>query len=85
MPCHRPQRPVHSTSRPKQRFEDAQFLLEAERTTGVVYLAGYSVEWMLKPLILAIYPRGREGRNVRLISRCKAHGFDLLKMSNWTR
>jgi len=27
----------------KQRFEDAEFLLEAERTTGAIYLAGYSV------------------------------------------
>jgi HEPN domain-containing protein len=37
----------------KQRFEDAQILLEAGRTTGAVYLAGYTVECYLKALILA--------------------------------
>lgn len=37
----------------KQRFEDAQLLLNAERTTGAVYLAGYTVECYLKALILA--------------------------------
>jgi hypothetical protein len=34
-----------------QRFEDAQYLLDGERTTAAIYLAGYSVECMLKALI----------------------------------
>src|SRR5436305_594664 len=37
----------------KQRFDDAQLLLEAGRTTGAVYLAGYTVECYLKALLLA--------------------------------
>ncbi len=36
-----------------QRFEDAEILLNQDRTTGAVYLAGYSVECMLKALILS--------------------------------
>lgn len=36
----------------KQRLEDARLLLQAGRTTGAVYLAGYTVECMLKALIL---------------------------------
>src|SRR5262249_37936875 len=35
------------------RFDDANLLLEAGRTTGAVYLAGYTVECMLKALVLA--------------------------------
>jgi hypothetical protein len=37
----------------KQRYEDAQLLLQAGRTTGAVYLAGYTVECFLKALVLA--------------------------------
>lgn len=37
----------------KQRFDDAQLLLLAGRTTGAVYLAGYTVECFLKALVLA--------------------------------
>lgn len=36
----------------KQRYDDALLLLQLQRTTGAVYLAGYSVECMLKALIL---------------------------------
>lgn len=67
----------------KQRFEDAQFLLENARTTGAVYLAGYSVECMLKALILESVPvasqkelmdqfRGVRGHNIAwLRDRCR--------------
>jgi HEPN domain-containing protein len=37
----------------KQRFDDAQLLLEWQRTTGAVYLAGYTVECVMKALLLA--------------------------------
>lgn len=37
----------------KQRFEDSEHLLAAGRTTGAVYLAGYTVECFIKALILA--------------------------------
>lgn len=39
-----------------QRYDDAALLLEAGRTTGAVYLAGYTVEGMLKALVLAGVP-----------------------------
>jgi len=41
----------------KQRFDDALLLLEMGRTTAAVYLAGYSVECMLKALILSAVPQ----------------------------
>ncbi len=44
--------------RPKQRAEDAELLLKAGRTTGAVYLAGYTVECFLK----ALSPRRRGPR-----------------------
>jgi HEPN domain-containing protein len=71
-------RPFYQSA--KQRFEDAQFLLEAERTTGAVYLAGYSVECMLKALILSITPAGERGEEVGSFRGAKAHDFDWLKM-----
>jgi HEPN domain-containing protein len=37
----------------KQRLDDAILLLDAGRTTGAVYLAGYTVECLLKALVLA--------------------------------
>lgn len=59
----------------KQRYDDAQLLLDAERTTGAVYLAGYTVECYLKALILSGVPprigkqilemfRGRLGHDI---------------------
>ena len=39
----------------KERFEDAELLLSLNRTTGAVYLAGYSVECIIKSLILIIH------------------------------
>lgn len=45
----------------KQRYDDAQLLLAAGRTTGAVYLAGYAVECYLKALVLAsVAPRLRQ-------------------------
>jgi len=35
-----------------QRFDDAVILLDNDRTTGAIYLAGYAVECMLKALLL---------------------------------
>lgn len=37
----------------KQRSDDALLLLEAGLTTGAVFLAGYTIECMLKALVLA--------------------------------
>src|ERR1700676_5446532 len=44
----------------KQRYDDAKLLGEAGRTTGALYLAGCTVECLLKALILAsVAPRVR--------------------------
>ena len=37
----------------KQRSDDAELLLAAGRTTGAIYLAGYTVECFLKALLLS--------------------------------
>src|SRR5437868_14004687 len=45
----------------KQRFDDAELRLGAGRTTGAIYLAGYTVECMLKALVLAsVAPKLRQ-------------------------
>jgi HEPN domain-containing protein len=62
-----------------QRYEDARFLLEAGRTTGAIYLAGYSVECMLKALILAIVPAGGRDSMLASFRGTKAHDYDWLK------
>ena len=53
----------------KQRFDDALLLLDMERTTAAVYLAGYSVECMLKALILSAVPPAQEAE---LLERLRA-------------
>ncbi|HZU35127.1 MAG TPA: HEPN domain-containing protein, partial [Gemmataceae bacterium] len=63
----------------KQRFEDAQFLLDAQRTTGAIYLAGYCVECMLKALILSMLPQGKRAEMLGLFRGSKAHDYDWLK------
>ncbi len=63
----------------KQRFEDARFLLEAERTTGAIYLAGYCVEGMLKALILSMLPGGKRIEMRDSFRGPKAHDYDWLK------
>lgn len=62
----------------KQRFEDARFLMP-ERTTGAVYLAGYSVECMLKALILALVPAKRKVETVAEFRGARAHDYDWLR------
>ena len=61
-----------------QRFEDAEVLLRSKpsRTTGAVYLAGYSVECILKALVLSVTPRGQMDRTEGAITR-GAEGHDL--------
>ncbi len=62
----------------KQRFEDAEFLLDVERTTAAVYLAGYSVECILKALILAVVPRAQEAEILAIFRGARAHDYDWL-------
>src|SRR5580658_4612769 len=62
-----------------QRWEDAEFLLESERTTASVYLAGYCVECMLKALILSQAPK-KEKENVLSKFRVSvAHDYNWLR------
>ena len=63
----------------KQRFEDAEFLLGVDRTTASVYLAGYSVECILKALIMAVVPRAQEAEIVAMFRGARAHDFDWLR------
>lgn len=62
----------------KQRFEDAEFLLDVDRTTAAVYLAGYSVECILKALILATVPRAQESEILAVFRGAQAHHYDWL-------
>jgi HEPN domain-containing protein len=55
----------------KRRFDDALLLLEMERTTTAIYLVGYSVECMLKALILSAVPQIQEGGTLQEVSRRK--------------
>jgi HEPN domain-containing protein len=63
----------------KQRFEDARFLLGAQRTTGAMYLAGYSVECMLKALVLSSVPAATRPQVLASFRGSKGHDFDWLK------
>ena len=62
----------------KQRFDDALLLLEMERTTAAVYLAGYSVECMLKALILSTVPQAQEAEVLSLFRGARAHDYEWL-------
>ena len=73
LPEAREARPYYQTA--KQRFEDARFLLEAERTTGAVYLAGYCVKCMLKALVLSRTPAGRRGEMLANVARSEGTRF----------
>ena len=70
-------RPFYRSS--LQRFEDARFLLEAGRTTGAVYLAGYGVECILKALILSALPAGGRQAMLSQFRGARAHSYDWLR------
>ena len=59
----------------KERFEDAELILGLNRTTAAVYLAGYSVECMIKALILSSVPRSRENEILAMFRGGQAHDF----------
>jgi HEPN domain-containing protein len=63
----------------KQRFEDARFLLVAGRTTGAIYLAGYSVECILKALVLSILPQGQRMEMLGSFRSARGHDYQWLK------
>jgi HEPN domain-containing protein len=63
----------------KQRFADAELLLEAGRTTGAVYLAGYTVECMLKALVLDRVAPGLRQQLLAELHGKKAHDIEWLR------
>jgi len=77
MPQSRPSRLFYRVA--YQRFEEAEILYEAERFTGAVYLAGYSVECMLKALILNSLPGGRRASAEAEFRGSRAHQFEWLR------
>ena len=64
---------------PGQRCEDAEFLLQAGRMLGAVYLAGYCVECLLKALILCQVPAGKREQVREQFRGGKAHDFVWLR------
>ena len=62
----------------KQRFDDALLLLEMERTTAAVYLAGYSVECMFKALILSVVPHVQAEETLGRFRGARAHDYEWL-------
>jgi HEPN domain-containing protein len=62
----------------KQRFDDAQLLLQEGRTTGAVYLAGYTVECFLKSLVLASVAPGLRRQLLAQFRGSRAHEIEWL-------
>jgi len=73
MPSSAPARRFYRAA--KQRFDDALLLLEMERTTAAIYLAGYSVECMLKALILSAVPQVQEVELLEMLRGARAHDY----------
>ncbi len=63
----------------RQRYDEAKVLFEAERNTGAVYLAGYSIECILKSLILAASPPVKRTGIIKTFRGVKAHDYDWLR------
>jgi HEPN domain-containing protein len=62
----------------KQRFDDALLLLQQGRTTGAVYLAGYTVECLLKALVLASVAPGLRRQLAGEFRGSRAHSIEWL-------
>jgi hypothetical protein len=65
-----------------QRLDDAEFLLTGKRTTSAVYLAGYSVECMLKALILSAVPTSKRLAAVNQFRKDGSKAHDLIWLKN---
>lgn len=62
----------------KQRYEEARFLLRARMTTAAVYLAGYTVECIMKALIVANVAPGLRRQLLVSFRGRRAHDIDWL-------
>jgi hypothetical protein len=62
-----------------QRYDDAEVLLRAGNTTGAVYMAGYSIECILKALLLSSLP-SKDREKMSSTFRGKwAHNYEELR------
>lgn len=62
-----------------QRFEDAEVLYAHNRTTGVIDLAGYSVECIFKALLLNTTPKARRAEVLLNFRGQRGHDFEWLR------
>ena len=62
-----------------QRYEEAEVLLEADYTTGAVYLAGYGIECILKALVLMSVAAGDRPETLKSFRGSKAHEYEWLR------
>lgn len=62
-----------------QRYEDAQILLSAARTTGAVYLAGYGIECILKALVLSALAPAARAAMLDSFRGARAHDYEWLR------
>src|SRR5260370_37658459 len=62
----------------KQRYDDALLLLEGNRKTGAVYLAGYTVECFLKALLLESVSPAVRKELLGEFRGSRAHNFEWL-------
>jgi len=62
-----------------ERYEDAEILLRAGRTTGAVYMAGYGIECTLKALILSAVPPGNIAAVLESFRGNLAHDYNWLR------
>jgi HEPN domain len=62
-----------------QRYEEAEVLLDADYTTGAVYLAGYGIECILKALVLMTVSAGARADMLKSFRGGKAHEYEWLR------
>lgn len=58
-----------------ERLDDASLLIDLNRTTAAVYLAGYSVECIIKCLIVSAVPLRREHEVLASFRGNRAHDY----------
>jgi hypothetical protein len=62
-----------------QRFEDGAALMEISRPRAAIYLTGYSVECILKALLLMSTPSGERSDLLATFRGAVAHNIDWLR------
>lgn len=62
-----------------ERFEDATKLLECDRTTGAIYLAGYAIECILKALLLSAIPERKRDEMIETFRGRRGHHYEWLR------